>query len=410
MHLDHFTKDKNVTSFNGLVNVGDTIEATVTSVNEDHIYLSHLNQLADEEFKAFEGLRGTDEVIKVTVVSEAANNAGFVCKCNGVQAFLPKSIAGSAKVGEAIDVKIIEVEESRKKLVVSRKAVEQDEYQANRQAEYEKINVGDVLKGTIIKVEKYGALVKFNFVTGLLKVSEVSHDFIDITKELNVGDEIEVKVFTKENNKLELSRKALVKSSFELFAEAHTVGETIKGTVANKLAAGLLIEVAPKDKGLLHRSEYSHNPNDNYASYVKIGDEVEVAILTLDKEKERIDLSRKALMDNPWKDVNAKVGDKVEVTVNEIVPRGLRVSALGVDGFVPMSEASTERIDDLTKYFNVGDKETAEIIEINPKEWKLRLSIKRVKRAEFEKEYAKHMTSEEATTTIGDVVADELKK
>jgi small subunit ribosomal protein S1 len=410
MHLDHFTKDKNVTSFNGLVNVGDTIEATVTSVNEDHIYLSHLNQLADEEFKAFEGLRGTDEVIKVTVVSEAANNAGFVCKYNGVQAFLPKSLAGSAKVGEAIDVKIIEVEESRKKLVVSRKAVEQDEYQANRQAEYEKINVGDVLKGTIIKVEKYGALVKFNFVTGLLKVSEVSHDFIDITKELNVGDEIEVKVFTKENNKLELSRKALVKSSFELFAEAHTVGETIKGTVANKLAAGLLIEVAPKDKGLLHRSEYSHNPNDNYASYVKIGDEVEVAILTLDKEKERIDLSRKALMDNPWKDVNAKVGDKVEVTVNEIVPRGLRVSALGVDGFVPMSEASTERIDDLTKYFNVGDKETAEIIEINPKEWKLRLSIKRVKRAEFEKEYAKHMTSEEATTTIGDVVADELKK
>ncbi len=410
MHLDHFTKDKNVTSFNGLVNVGDTIEATVTSVNEDHIYLSHLNQLADEEFKAFEGLKGTDEVIKVTVVSEAANNAGFVCKYNGVQAFLPKSLAGSAKVGEAIDVKIIEVEESRKKLVVSRKAVEQDEYQANRQAEYDKINVGDVLKGTIIKVEKYGALVKFNFVTGLLKVSEVSHDFIDITKELNVGDEIEVKVLTKENNKLELSRKALVKSSFELFAEAHTVGETIKGTVANKLPAGLLIEVAPKVKGLLHRSEYSHNPNDNYASYVKIGDEVEVAILTLDKEKERIGLSRKALMDNPWKDVNAKVGDRVEVTVNEIVPRGLRVSALGVDGFVPLSEASTERIDDLTKYFNVGDKETAEIIEINPKEWKLRLSIKRVKRAEFEKEYAKHMTSEEATTTIGDVVADELKK
>ena len=115
-------------------------------------------------------------------------------------------------------------------------------------------------------------------------------------------------------------------------------------------------------------------------------------------------------MDNPWKDVTAKVGDKVEVTVNEIVPRGLRVSALGVDGFVPLSEASTERIDDLTKYFNVGDKENAEIIEINPKEWKLRLSIKRVKRAEFEKEYGKHMKTEEATTTIGDVVADELKK
>ena len=115
-------------------------------------------------------------------------------------------------------------------------------------------------------------------------------------------------------------------------------------------------------------------------------------------------------MDNPWKDVTASFGDKVEITVNEIVSKGLRVSAFGVDGFVPISEASTERIDDLTKYFNVGDKETAEVIEINPKEWKLRLSIKRVKRAEFEKEYAKHMKAEDATTTIGDVVADELKK
>ena len=410
MHLDHYTKDKNVESFKDLVKVGDTIEATVTSVSEEHIYLSHLNQLADEEFKAFEGLKDEDSLIKVTVQSEAQNNAGFVCKYNGVQAFLPKSLAGSAKVGETLEVKIIEVDESRKKLVVSRKVVEQEEYQKNRLAEYERINVGDVLKGKIIKVEKYGALVKFEYITGLLKVSEVSHDFIDITKELTVGDEIEVKVLTKENNKLELSRKALVKSNFELFAESHTVGEEITGKVSNKLPAGLLIEVAPKVKGLLHRSEYSHNPNDNYASYVKIGDEVKVAILSIDLEKERIALSRKALMDNPWKDVTASVGDKVEIIVNEIVPKGLRVSAFGVDGFVPISEASTERIDDLTKYFNVGDKETAEVIEINPKEWKLRLSIKRVKRAEFEKEYAKHMKTEEATTTIGDVVADELKK
>ena len=157
MHLDHYTKDKNVESFKDLVKVGDTIEATVTSVSEEHIYLSHLNQLADEEFKAFEGLKDEDSLIKVTVQSEAQNNAGFVCKYNGVQAFLPKSLAGSAKVGETLEVKIIEVDESRKKLVVSRKVVEQEEYQKNRLAEYERINVGDVLKGKIIKVEKYGA-------------------------------------------------------------------------------------------------------------------------------------------------------------------------------------------------------------------------------------------------------------
>lgn len=408
MHLDHYTKD-NVSSFNGLVQVGDTIECTVTKVDEDHIYLSRLNNLADEAFKDVEELKEKNEKITVTVVSEVANNKGFLCRYNGVQAFMPKSQAGSAKVGATVDVRIIEVDEARKRIVVSHKVVEHDEYQANRDAEYEKINVGDVLKGTIVKVEKYGALVKFEYVTGLLKVSEVSHDFIDITKELTVGQELEVKVVLKENGKLELSRKALLKSNFQVFAEAHTVGETIKGIVANKLPAGLLIEVAPKVKGLLHRSEFSHNPNDNYASVVKIGDEVEVAILAIDLEKERVSLSRKALMDNPWAQVEAKLGDVVEVTVNEIVPKGLRVSAFGVDGFVPISESYSERIDDLTKYYTVGDKAMAEVIEINPKEWKLRLSIRRVLRAKEQADYSKYMDNEDATTTIGDI-AEDLKK
>lgn len=408
MHLDHYTKGGE-TSFVGLVNVGDTIECTVTKVDEDHIYLSRLNKLADEAFKDVAVLKDNNETINVTVQSEVQNNKGFLCAYNGIQAFMPKSQAGQAKVGQTVAVKIIEVDEARKRIVVSHKVIEQEEYQAKRDAEYEKINVGDVLKGTVVKVEKYGALVKFEYVTGLLKVSEVSHDFIDITKELAVGLELEVKVIAKENGKLELSRKALIKSSFTLFAEAHHVGDTITGTVANKLPAGLLIEVAPKVKGLLHRSEFSHNPNDNYQSVVKIGDTVEVAILALDVEKERVSLSRKALMDNPWANVTAKLGDKTEVTVNEIVPKGLRVSAFGVDGFVPISESYSERIDDLSKYYTVGDKAEAEVIEINPKEWKLRLSIRRVLRAKEQAEYSKYMTTEESTATLGDV-AEDLKK
>ena len=354
-------------------------------------------------------LKEEDKVITVSVQSEVDGNKGFICKYNGIQVFMPKSQAGDAKVSTNVQVKIIEIDKAKKKVVVSHKVVEQEEYKVARDKEYSEINVGDVLTGKIIRVEKYGALVKFNYVTGLLKVSDVSHEFIDITKELHVNDTIEVKVITKANDKLELSRKALVKSNFELFSEGHHVGDTIKGTVANKLPAGLLIEVAPKVKGLLHRSEFSHNPNDNYASVVKIGDEVEVAIIDLDVEKERIALSRKALMDNPWSRVEAKLGDITEITVNEIVSKGLRVTAFGVDGFVPISEATSERVDDLTKYFNVGDKAEAEVIEINPKEWKLRLSIRRPLKAKERAEYQKFMNSEEATTTIGDV-ADLEKK
>lgn len=403
MHLDHFTKDPSQNDFHKLVKVGDIIEATVEKVSEDHIYLSRLGQLSQLEFDEIEKLKDENTTIEVYVQSAVENNKGFICKYNGIQAFMPKSQAGNASVNTKVLVKVIEVEKAKKRMVVSHKVVEQDEYKENREKEYEKINVGDVLTGKVIRVEKYGALVKFEYITGLLKVSDVSHDFIDITKELHEGDTIEVKVVVKENGKLELSRKALIKSNFELFAEAHKVGDTIKGTVANKLPAGLLIEVAPKVKGLLHRSEFSHNPNDNYASVVKVGDEVTVAIIALDVEKERISLSRKALMDNPWTRVEAKQGDIVEITVNEIVAKGLRVTAVGVDGFVPISEASTERIDDLTKYFTVGDKAQAEIIEINPKEWKLRLSIRRPLQAKEKAEYQKYMKDEEATTTIGDV-------
>ena len=403
MHLDHYTKETNK-KFSDFVKVGDKITATVSKVTEDHIFLSRLNQIQDEEFDDIEKLKEDGTVVDVQVVSEVEGNKGFLCKYNGVQAFMPKSQAGDAKVNTKVAVKVIEVEKAKKRMVVSHKLVEQDVYKENRDKEYDKINVGDVLKGKIIRVEKYGALVKFEYITGLLKVSDVSHNFIDITKELNVNDEIEVKVISKANGKLELSRKALIKSDIELFAEAHKVGDTIKGTVANKLPSGLLIEVAPNLKGLLHRSEFSHNPNDNYASVVKIGDEVEVAIIALDTEAKKISLSRKALMDNPWTRVDAKVGDLTEVTVNEIVAKGLRVTALGVDGFVPISEATAERVDDLTKYFNVGDKAEAEIIDINPKEWKLRLSIRRPIKAKERAEYQKYMKEEEATTTIGDVV------
>ncbi len=409
MHLNFYTNDKDATTFKGLVQVGDKIKCTVTSVTEDHIFLSRLNQLNEEGFNNVVKAKENGELITVKV-AEKIDEKGFRCVYDGVKLFLPRSQATqSVVVGKEIEVKVIDIDERKNSAVVSRREVENDEYQANRDKEYEKINEGDVLKGTIIKVEKYGALVKFEYLTGLLKTVQVSHKFIDIEKELTVGDEIEVKVIKKENGKIELSRKALLDTPFALYIKNHKVSDTVKGKVTNKLPYGLLIELADDVKGLLHRSEYSHNPNDNFNNCVKINDEVEASIIQIDEAKERISLSRKPLLDNPWERVEGKVGDVVECKIVEINEKGLKVEALGVDGFVPLSEASVEKAN-LNELYQVEDKVNAQILEIKPKEWRLKLSIRRILEKKAREEYEKHLTTDEETPTIGDRFEDVLKK
>lgn len=411
MHLDHYTKDKSIESFKGLVHEGDVIRCEVAKINEENIYLSRLNQITEENFKAVLEAVADEALIPVTIKSEIKDK-GYLVDYKGNQLFLPKSQSTPSVVpGAKLDVRIIDVEEARKKAVVSRRAVEQEIYQENKSKEYDSIQVGDVLKGKIVKVEKYGALVRFQYNQGLLKTNQVAHTFIDITKELHVGEEIEVKVVSKENNKLELSRKALLKTPFELYTESHKVSDKVIGKVVNKLAFGLLLELADHVKGLLHSSEYSHNPNDNFNNHVKIGDEVEVAILAIQPKEEKISLSRKALMDNPWSRVNAHEGDLVDVKVSEIKENGLMVEALGVDGFVPASEAVLElKNDNLSSYYAVGDTTKAYILEVKPAEWRLKLSIKRYLAQEERKSFEKYMGEDDnANVNIGEMFKEVLK-
>ena len=409
MYLEYYTKDPNITSFKDVVKIGDKITCTVSKVTEDNIYLSRLNQINEEGFNKLVEAKEKGEVITVKV-TEKVDEKGFKCQYEGANLFLPKSQATqSVNVGDKLEVKVLDIDERRKSAIVSRREVENDEYQKNRNSEYDTINEGDVLKGSIIKVEKYGALVKFNYLTGLLRAAQVSHKFVDILKELNVGDEIEVKVIKKENGKIELSRKALIETPFAIYLKDHKVSDTVKGKVTEKLPYGLLIELAPDVKGLLHRTEYSHNPNDNFNNCVKINDEVEVSIIAIDEAKERISLSRKPLLDNPWARVEGKVGDIVEVKIAEINEKGLKVEAFGVDGFVPLSEASLEKAN-LNDLYQVGDKVNAIVTELKPREWRLKLSIRKLLEKKEKEEYEKHLTSDAEEATIGDRFKDVLEE
>ena len=194
-----------------------------------------------------------------------------------------------------------------------------------------------------------------------------------------------------------------------MYKEEHKVSDKVQGKVTNKQPGYLLIELAPNLKGLLHQSEYSWNPNDNYNNQVVIGDVIDVAIINMNDEKESIRLSRKALMDNPWDKVEAKAGDITEAKVKEIKKNGLVVEAFGVDGFVPAAETTVEAGKALSDFYAEGDSVKVIVLDVNKNEWKLKLSIKKLQDKEEREKFEKYLKDEEISTSLGDKLK-ELEK
>ncbi len=415
IYLEHFTQDKTVNNFFEIVKLNDEVTCEVTKVDEENgiILLTRMNQIRKENFSAIQGkVESKDNVI---VEVKKAINKGFIVAYNGFEFFLPESQVENCQVGQKLEVRIMEIDERKRSGVVSRRVIEREIYQENRAKEIDKIQVGDVLKGVVTQVENYGAFVKFEYNQGLLKFNQLSHIFIDkIQNAIKVGDEIEVKVIKKENGRLELSRKALLLTPYEEYAKEHKVGETVKAKVAQKMPFGVILQLNEHVTGLLHTSEFSWNPNDNLMASLKFGDTLEVAILAMDSKKEKISLSKKALIDNPWSRVTAKQYDEVEATVTAVNSKGLVVSCLGVDGFIPAGElvfeGNSSKVED---YYSVGDLVKGTIIDINPREWKLVVSVKKyhnkVEREQFEK-YMSTQTEEAVNTTLGDLFKNVLKK
>ncbi len=428
IHLDNYDKPAPPT-FVGLVDVGQVVKAKVQKIADEpaQILLSRLPLLIEEKFDEIKALVSSGETVKAKV--KAAKDKGLILTYSGHEVFLPYSLLDYDLVkekdqlrGKKLEVQIIEATSRgrSKRVVASRKAIfereRQEAYEKRlklRQEELETINTGDVLKGKVDKIEKHAATIRFNHVVGLLRISQVSHHRIDkIEDVLSLDEEVEVKIIKKEGNRLDLSMKALLKTPYELFYEAHHINDEVEGTVFQKLPFGIIVEVDKDVRGLLHKNEFSWNPNDNFESYVKIGDPITLKIIQMDAKKERISLSKKALEDNPWKNVTVKRGDVVKAKVAEVDEKGIKVEVQGVLGGVPISELATEKINRPADYFAVGDEVEAVITNIRKNQWVMELSIRQVKekaeRASFE-EYLDE-SSNEGGTNLGDLFEEHLKK
>lgn len=412
MYLNHYTLDKNVNSFKELVKVGDEVEAKVIKVSEEDesglILLDRLSILREAKFTELVEVFNNEENINVSVQGKV--KGGYQVQYNGVRLFLPNSqVASNVKTGDTLLVKILELDERRHSGVVSRKIIEHAEYIAKRQEEFDAIEEGQTLKGVVSKIEVYGVFVKFEFNQGLIRLKELDHLFVkDPNDIVSVGDEIEVKVLSKYKNKLTLSRKALLLTVYEVYEKEHAVGDTVVATVAKKLPEiGIILNLAEHVTGLLHKSEFSWNPDDNLMNNVKIGDEIEVKILNINTEKEKIALSRKALIDNPWNRVNCKIGDEIEGVITEISSKGLAVEALGVDGFIDTRDALTDgNSAKLEDYYAVGDTVKGLVREINSKRWILNIDMKALKEQQSRAEFEKFSSPDEEKISLGDQFKD----
>ena len=361
MYLNQYSKDSSIHSFKDVLKVGDEIKCQVKKISRENkkfdsteIFLSRLNLLKDETFNDIKDAFENKTELEGTISKEI--KGGYLINYKGVELFLPKSQSiQSDKVNAKTSFRIIEIDERQRRATVSSKEIEHEKFVEKRTEELANINSGDELEGVITKVEKYAAFVKISNVTGIIKARDVCHEFVEnIQNVLHAGDTVKVKVLSKDGNKLQLSRKALLKTAYLEFKENNKVGDVIKGKVTNKLAYGLLLEIAPNLKGLLHKSEFSYNQNDNFNKDVVVGDEVEVKIIELIDADERVGLSRKALLDNPWDKITAKENDVVKVVVKEVRGIGLVVDLCGLDVFIHQSETVKEDKKPLADFYQVG--------------------------------------------------------
>lgn len=439
IYLDNYTSDPNVKSLKEVLKVNDELELVVNKISERDdstlILLSRLPLLQKEKYNDLKNKFENKEKVLVKGVKQV--NKGFIAKYENIEVFIPESqLTFNYKdfkdteikdlIGKDFYVNIIDFDQKKRKIVGSRNSIVKDEYfkkqkedyellQKNKEEELSNIKVNDVIEGTIEDVRKYGLLIKFKYNFGLARISELSHRRItDINKDFKNGDKITVKVIKKDNNKLDLSLKALIPTDFEVYTKKFKKGDTVTGEVVQKLPYGLILKLDEYVTGLLHKNEYSWNPNDNFDMHVKIGTKVDVKILNFDKKKEQIALSKRMLEDNPWGRLSIKKGDVVEAKITEIIPGSLiKVETNGVDGTIHVNDLSTQRINKIEDLYQVGEVINAVVIDLNKENWILKLSVKILREQEEKQDYEKYMEEQsnaDDKLTLGDLFSDVLKK
>jgi len=387
------------------VSVGDEVEVALDSV-EDGSGETRLSREKAKRARTWERLETAFE--KGEVVTGLINGrvkGGFTVEIDFVRAFLPGSLVDVRPVrdpsyleGKTLEFKVIKLDQKRNNVVVSRRAVVEQEYSAERSELLEKLQEGAVVRGVVKNLTDYGAFVDLGGIDGLLHITDMAWKRVKHPSEVvNVGDEVDVRIlkFDRERQRVSLGLKQLGADPWQNIARRYPANTRLFGKVTNIADYGCFVEIEDGVEGLVHVSEMDWtNKNVNPAKVVHIGEEVEVMVLDIDEERRRISLGIKQCKPNPWREFadNYNRGDRVAGQIRSITDFGLFIGLPGgIDGLVHLSDLSWEIPgEEAVRSYQKGQALEAIVVAIDPERERISLSVKQLAKDPFSTWIAEH--------------------
>jgi small subunit ribosomal protein S1 len=376
----------------GLLKPGDEVRVQVLKVDPEtgQILLSRKKVEATEHWDRIQELYEKGEPVTVTVKEKV--KGGVVAELDGVQAFIPASQLDlrripnlDAYVGQQILAKIIELNRKKGRVLLSRRAVLEEEQKKAKEAFFQSLEPGQVVEGTVVDVTDFGAFVNLGPVDGLVHRSEITWGRFNHPREvLHKGQKVRAQVVSvdPEKERVNLSIKALVPDPWSTVAEKYPVGTRVRGKVVGLTPFGAFVEVEPGLEGLIHISELSWTKRPKHPSeVVKEGDEVEAVVLRLDPAERRLSLGLKQTQPDPWQQLVEKYppGTVVKGKVTGVTDFGVFVELEpGMEGLVHVSELDHARVENPAALFKKGDEMEVVVLNIDPVEQRISLSRKRL--------------------------------
>ncbi|WP_041382136.1 30S ribosomal protein S1 [Spiribacter curvatus] len=402
------------------VSVGDEVEVALDAVEDGggETKLSREKAKRARAWRVLETAYEGSETVNGQISGKV--KGGFTVDLGHIRAFLPGSLVDIRPVrdttyleGKDLEFKVIKLDARRNNVVVSRRAVVEEEYSAEREALLEKLQEGQSIKGIVKNLTDYGAFVDLGGIDGLLHITDMAWRRVKHPSEVvDVGQEIEVKVlkFDRERNRVSLGLKQLGEDPWEAIARRYPEGSRVVGKVTNITDYGSFVEIEEGVEGLVHVSEMDWtNKNVNPAKVVSVGDEVEVMILDIDEERRRISLGMKQCQPNPWDEFAAtrNKGDRVTGTIKSITDFGIFVGLEGgIDGLVHLSDLSwSDAGEEAIRDFQKGEEVEAVVLSVDPERERISLGVKQLAQDPVSQWVANHPKGTLVTGTASEVDA-----
>jgi len=373
--------------------VGDQVQVAMETVDDGwgETRLSREKAKRAESWQMLERAFGSSDVVKGVLNGKV--KGGFTVDINDIRAFLPGSLVDIRPLretahleGRMLEFKVIKLDQRRNNVVVSRRAVLEEENSAEREALLASLQEGQETKGIVKNLTDYGAFVDLGGVDGLLHITDMAWRRVRHPSEIvNVGDEVGVKIlrFDRENKKVSLGMKQLGDDPWVDISRRYPQGTRVLSTVTNLTDYGCFAEIEEGVEGLVHVSEMDWtNRNVHPSKVVAVGDQVEVMVLSIDEDRRRISLGIKQCRMNPWDEFAAanSSGDRIRGRIKSITDFGIFIGLDGgIDGLVYLSDISwKEPGETAVRRYSKGEELDTVILSIDPERERIALGIKQL--------------------------------